>query len=522
MREEAPSEGTRAGARLPRVKPPDRPTSSDLPCVFLLRLSGELGTKARVTRSQFVTRLLRNVRDALASHGIDSKVLRRWERVLVEAADPAAEAVLARVFGLQSLSRVERRAGERLDEVVSAGLELFGDAVRDKRFAVRARRVGDAQPPFRARDVEVALGEALRSRALRVDLGDPEVTVHLELYEGRAYFFRERVPGPGGLPLGSSGRAVALVSGGFDSAVAAWQMQRRGVALEHVFCNLGGAAHELGVLRVMKIVADRWSYGAQPHLHSVDFAAVAGELRERTEARYWQVLLKRQMLRAAERVARERHAAAIVTGEAVGQVSSQTLSNLAAISEATRLPILRPLVGANKDEIIALAGRIGSAELSAVVQEYCAMVPRRPATAATLQAVLAEEAKLDPQVLERAVAGRSVFDLRALDVDAHGVQELEVEEIPPGATVIDLRSRAAHRAWHHPGALQLDLARALQAYPSFDKEQSYVLYCEFGLKSAHLAELMRRAGLQAFHVKGGLRRLKSCAADLAAPVAGRD
>jgi thiamine biosynthesis protein ThiI len=315
---------------------------------------------------------------------------------------------------------------------------------------------------------------------------------------------------------------VALVSGGFDSAVAAWQMQRRGVVLEHVFCNLGGAAHELGVLRVMKVVAERWSAGARPRLHAVDFAAVAAELRARTEARYWQVLLKRQMLRAAERVAREWRAAAIVTGEAVGQVSSQTLGNLAVISEATPLPILRPLVGANKDEIIALAGKIGTAELSAVVQEYCAMVPRRPATAAALGAILAEEARLDPEVLERAVAGRRVFDLHALDPDAHSVPELEVEAIPSGATVIDLRPRTAHRAWHWPGALQLDLGPALQAYPSFDKEKTYVLYCEFGLKSAHLAELMRRAGFEAFHVKGGTKQLmRAVAAELAAPVRGR-
>jgi thiamine biosynthesis protein ThiI len=499
----------------------ERFPASGPPHVFLLRFSGELSTKARATRAQFVTRLLRNVRDALASASIEANVVRRYERVLVEAADPAAEEVLARVFGLQSLSRVERRPGERLDDVVSAGLDLFRDAVRGRRFAVRARRVGEARPPFQARDVEVALGEALRPFAARVDLGAPEVTVHVELYEGLAYFFPARVPGPGGLPLGSSGRAVALVSGGFDSAVAAWQVQRRGVTLDHVFCNLGGVAHEFGVLRVMKVLADRWSAGARPRLHAVDFAAVAGELRERTEPRYWQVLLKRQMLRVAERVARARRAAAIVTGEALGQVSSQTLGNLAVISSATALPILRPLVGANKDEIIATAEKIGTAELSAVVQEYCAMVPRRPATSAALEAVLAEEAKLDAEVLERAVAGRRVLDLRGLDLDAYGAPDLEVEAIPSGATVIDLRSRAAHRAWHWPGALQLDFGHALQAYPSFDKEKPYVLYCEFGLKSAHLAELMRRAGFEAFHVKGGTKRLMGPgAAAVAVPVPG--
>jgi rhodanese-related sulfurtransferase len=122
-------------------------------------------------------------------------------------------------------------------------------------------------------------------------------------------------------------------------------------------------------------------------------------------------------------------------------------------------------------------------------------------------------------VLTRAVAGRVILDLRSLDADAGGLPEIEVEEIPADATVLDLRSREAFRAWHHPGALHLDFSKALQAFPSFDKEQRYVLYCEFGLKSAHLAELMRQSGLEAFHVKGGTRRLlgRSGVLELLAP-----
>jgi thiamine biosynthesis protein ThiI len=279
------------------------------------------------------------------------------------------------------------------------------------------------------------------------------------------------------------------------------------------------------VLRVMKVLADRWSHGTRPRLHGVDFGGVAAQLRERTEPRYWQVLLKREMLRAAELVARGGPAAAIVTGEAVGQVSSQTLPNLAVISEATRLPILRPLVGFNKDEIIARAHEIGTGELSAVVQEYCAMLPRRPATAAGLDDVREQESRLDPTVLERAVAERAVFDLVTLDPQAEGLPELEVEGVPPDATLIDLRSRGAFRAWHLPGALQLGFAEALRAHPSFDKTQRYVLVCEFGLKSAHLAELMRKAGFEAFHVRGGIQTLMRDAGpppELLAPVAPRD
>ena len=477
--------------------------------LVLVRLSGEVSTKARATRRAFSTRLAGNLRDALAAEGLSGRVERRYDRILVWLDRPGGTAALARVFGVQSLSPVTRRAAEKLDDVVDAGEALFREAVADRRFAVRARRVGGGTAPdLRGRDVEVALGERLRPHAARVDLTNPEVVVGVELYQGHAHFFSERIPGPGGLPLGTESRAVALVSGGFDSAVAAWQLLRRGVALDYVFCNLGGATHRLGTLRVMKVIADGWSYGTRPRLHCVDFAAVTHELQAAAEPRYWQVILKRLMLRAAEQVADRCGALAVVTGEAVGQVSSQTLQNLAVISDATRLPILRPLVGHNKDEIIARARLLGTAPLSAAVDEYCALVPRRPATQARLDVVREQEARLDPATLARAVAVREIVDLRAADPDESGLPELEIAEVPAGATLIDLRSRAEFASWHLPGTLQLDFGRALAAFPSFARDRTYVLCCAFGLKSANLAERMQGEGFRAFHFRGGTRALR--------------
>jgi thiamine biosynthesis protein ThiI len=224
----------------------------------------------------------------------------------------------------------------------------------------------------------------------------------------------------------------------------------------------------------------------------------------------WQIVLKRLMLRAAEAVARDRNAAAIVTGDAVGQVSSQTLINLAAIGEATSLPILRPLVGSNKEDIIATARAIGTFELSAKVDEYCALVQGKPATAATVAQARAQEERLfhaEPDLLERVIAERTTIDLRRIDLASFDDEELRTEEIRAGDSVIDLRSKPAYAAWHFPDALYLDFAHALRAYPHFDASRRYVLYCEFGLKSAHLAEVMRRQGLDASHFAGGLKEL---------------
>jgi thiamine biosynthesis protein ThiI len=415
---------------------------------------------------------------------------------------------------------VERRPGQTLTKIVQAGEELFRSRVQGKRFAVRARRAAEqAKSPFTSQDIARALGARLLPHALQVDLDDPEVTVHVEVRDEHAYFFTERLGGPGGLPLGIEGRAVALISGGFDSAVAAWLMLKRGVALDYVFCNLGGRAHQQGVLRVLKVLADRWSYGDRPRLHAIDFQPLVQEMQSKTQSRYWQVLLKRLMYRAAERVARESNHLGIVTGEAIGQVSSQTLQNLSVISQVSGLPVLRPLLGFNKEEIIAYSRRIGTYEISAAVEEYCAIVPRHPATRASLHPVLAEEEKFDLALLEQAVAERRILELRSLDPEAWTAPEGEIEEIPKGATVIDLRSPSAYRVWHYPDAVHMDFFQALEDFSTLDRGRTYVLYCELGLKSADLAERMRQAGYRAFNFKGGMRSLMRYAVerDLVAP-----
>lgn len=476
--------------------------------IALLRFGGEITLKAPATRRRFTNRLIKNLKDAVKSEGMEATIERDHNRVYVTTRSPGNLEQLAHCFGLQSLSLVERRSWKSLDDLVASSISLYSDAVRDRRFAVRVRRVGERRAiAVRSQEVARAVGTALDRVAAGVDLDHPEVEVHIEIMPERAYFFSEKIPGPGGLPLGTEGRAVALVSGGFDSAVAAWMMQKRGVALDYVCCNMAGRDHQIGVLRVMKQIADQWSYGLRPHLHSIDFDLVTRNLRERGESRYWQILLKRLMLRAGAMVAAERDASAIVTGDAVGQVSSQTLHNIAVISQAISTPILRPLVGFNKDEIIAVARRIGTESLSKNVDEYCAMVSTKPATHASLDVILREEARLDASLLERAVEQRSVIDLRALDIEAGEQLSLQTDSIKAGAVVIDLRSAAAYRGWHYPDALHLEFNQALRAYPHFDESRDYVLYCEFGLKSAQLAELMCGADLRASHFGRGLKHL---------------
>lgn len=482
--------------------------------LYILRHSGDFYTKARKTRLRFQQRLARNIEDALTSQGISHRLEKTWSRFYLETPDPRAADVLTRVFGLQSVSLAEPRPWGSLDDIVTHGLDVFSESVRGRSFAVRAsRRGGVERIPFDSLAVERALGRALLEEgAGRVHLDDPDVTAWVEVEPGQVHFFREKARGWGGLPIGVEGRALALVSGGFDSAVASWLMLKRGVELDYVFCNLGGAAHRLGVLKVMSVVAGLWSYGSRPRLYEVDFQPVAAELREKVPDQHWQIVLKRQMVRAAETIALKTRRLGMVTGEAIGQVSSQTLQNLAVISQATRvLPLLRPLLGFNKEEILDLARRMGVYDLASAVGEYCDMVPRHPATRAQPQQIERDEASLDPRLLKDLVATRTVWRLRDLPAEALAPSGLETDRIPTGATVLDLRPAHSFRAWHYPGSLRLDFPHALEAYPSFDRGRPYVLVCEVGLKSAALAEKMQEAGFQAWHLGGGVRDLMSLA-----------
>jgi len=182
------------------------------------------------------------------------------------------------------------------------------------------------------------------------------------------------------------------------------------------------------------------------------------------------------------------------------------------ISQASpEIPLLRPLLGFNKEEILAVARRAGLYDLAAAVGEYCDMVGRHPNTRAHLAQVKKDESALDPALLENLVRAGTVHDLRRLPAESLGPSILETDHVPDGAIVLDLRSLHAWKAWHWPGSLQLDLPRALEAWPAFDRGRPYVLVCEVGLKSAHLAETMQHGGFRAWHFAGGIKDLMALA-----------
>ena len=471
--------------------------------LLMLRLAGELAIKGRRTRRRFQQKLVRNIKDAYREAGCECTVREEWSRLFVETDCGVAEEPLSRVFGLSSWSRIDSVLPARLDEIIERGVELYGDRVKGRTYAVRARRSG--RHGFRSIDVMQQLGAALNPGAT-VDLDDPEVEVCVEIRDESAYLFAGRSQGPGGLPLGVESRGVSLLSGGFDSAVASWMLLRRGVALDYVFCNLGGDAYRRMVLEVGQVLADRWSHGTRPRLYTVEFGPVVDQLKAVVGSSYLQVALKRQMYRAAEAIALRRRADAIVTGEAVGQVSSQTLANLRAIDAAVSLPVLRPLIGSDKEEIVASARRIGTYELSARVREYCSISDGRTATGARPETLVREEADLDPAVLENAVSEAVDVGLRGLRMGAIVAAGLFTDQVPAGAVVIDVRDEE-ESPMPIDGVVRVRPDQLESRLSDLDRARPVVLVCSQGMVSAQIAERMQRAGFEAYSLRGGTRKL---------------
>jgi len=471
--------------------------------VILVRL-GEVTLKGR-SRDKFEKILLRNIREALKAEDISAPVVRGYGRIYVYAGRKALEP-LRRVFGIWSLSPALEVSFKTLDELLEVAESFFKTAVAGKKFAVRARRVG--AEGFTSIDLAKLLGAKLLPYSSGVDLGRPEVTVYVEVRGSKAYLYTEVIPAYGGLPVGTEGRVVALISGGFDSAVAAWYMLKRGAEVHYLFCNLAGDLMKRYVLRVAKVLADRWSYGYRPRLYVVDFRPLVSELRRSVDPGVLGVVLKRFMYRAAEKVARGVGAYAVVTGESLGQVSSQTLRNLYAIDSAATLPVLRPLIGFDKEEIMRVAREIGVYEEASRVKEVCGVFSFHPRTACTLEEALVSESRIAPQFLEKLLAGMEVYDLKSLDPKSLETPNVDIDFVPEGSLVVDVRPPEKYAEWHIPGSLNASVEEVFKLADSIAGGRPIVVVCDEGGLSREVAYSLRLLGYSAYSLRGGIRKLR--------------
>jgi thiamine biosynthesis protein ThiI len=354
-------------------------------------------------RGWFERTLLANVRAAL--RGLRVAEVSIPARIVIRFANPEpwAEvfARLSTVFGINGIIPVER-AGTTYDQ-----LEAFvGEHVAEfkgKTFAVRCKR-SDKRFPMTSEEVNRRLGAFVNERTgMAVDLENPDVTFHVLIQSDGLYLFRDRYPGPGGLPAGTSGRVLVLISGGIDSPAAAYLAMKRGTRAHYVHFHSAPYTTDASVGKVERLVRVLTRHQGASRLAVVPFGDCQREIVALCPERLRVVLYRRMMLRTAERIARRWRCEALVTGESLNQVASQTLENMAAIDRVTHMPVLRPLVGMDKQEIIAVAEGAGTFELSVLPHQDCCsfLQPQHPATRTTPAACEEAEAGLDADAWAR-------------------------------------------------------------------------------------------------------------------------
>jgi thiamine biosynthesis protein ThiI len=371
----------------------------------------ELALKGK-NRPWFISRLVRNLRHAVADLDVASvrALMGRIEIVLGPAASPDEVGDrVRRVFGIANFSYARRTALD-LDVITAAILTDLGDRTCDS-FRVSVRRA-DKRFPLTSPQVEREVGGRIKTaRGWRVDLEHPELVVHVELLTNEAFYFFGKERGAGGLPTGTAGRVACLLSGGIDSPVAAHRMMKRGCAVTfvhfHSYPILSRASQEKA--RELARLLTRWQQHSR--LYLVAFGDIQQQVVLAVPGPMRVVVYRRLMLRIAERIAGVRHAQALVTGDVVGQVASQTLENLAVTGAVATLPLFRPLIGMDKDEITAEAMKIGTYPISIIPDQDCCTLftPRNPQTRARLADIEAAEQVLPmDELVERAVREAAV------------------------------------------------------------------------------------------------------------------
>lgn len=386
--------------------------------IFLLKM-GEMVLKG-LNRRTFEERLMGNARRRLQKYG-KFRIYSRQSITYVEPKEAGCDmdgafATLSRLFGVVGLSRA--KACEKTPEAIleTAKTYLHDDLMAARTFKVESKR-SDKTFPLTSIQLSQYVGGELNEAFphIQADMHHPELTVHVEVRDFAAYVHGDPAPGAGGLPVGVGGKAVSLLSGGIDSPVASWMMAKRGVALEmvHFFSYPYTSPEAKDKVLTLAQLLTPWC--GRLTVHVVPFTKIQEQLRLHCPEALFTLLMRRFMMRISQRVAQRVGAHGLITGESLGQVASQTMEAMAVTGQVCSLPVFRPLVGMDKEEIVRTARKIGTFETSILPYEDCCTVftPRHPKTHPKLEEITEAEAALDIEALvEEAVQGieRVVLD----------------------------------------------------------------------------------------------------------------
>ena len=389
--------------------------------IILCKL-GEVVLKG-LNRRSFEMKLMSNIRRRTARFG-KFRIYSKQSTIYVEPAEETCDlsgayAACKQVFGIIAIARAVPCPKEK-EAILATAKTYLGEALTAARsFKVESKRA-DKSFPMSSIQLSQWVGGELHEAYphLKVDVHHPELTVYVEVREDAAYVHAPAEPAAGGLPIGMGGRAVSLLSGGIDSPVSSWMMARRGVELEMVHFVSPPYTSQQAQDKVLELARLLTAWTGRLLVHIVPFTEIQEEIRRNCPEEYFTLIMRRFMMRIAEAIARKANAGALVTGESLGQVASQTMLALGVTEDVTSLPVLRPLIGMDKVEIIRMSREIGVFDTSILPYEDCCTVftPRHPATRPRLEGVRQAEAALDVESLvQKALADETWVRVKSTD-----------------------------------------------------------------------------------------------------------
>lgn len=467
---------------------------------FIVKPHPEVFVKSDSVRKRFIRILETNLRSIIKRETKGVEVINRRDYIEVSGLDGTyRNEVLTAVThtpGIHHVLEVKQSAFADMHDIYEQCLEMNREIIEGKTFCVRVKRRGTHE--FTSIELERYVGGGLNQavESAKVRLKNPEVTVKFEVENEKLNLVIARHKGLGGFPLGTQEDVLSLISGGFDSGVSSYLHIKRGSKVHYMFFNLGGPAHEIGVKQVSHFLWKKYGSSAKVKFIAVDFEPVVAEILEKVDDGQMGVILKRMFMRAGGMVAEKLGIQGLVTGEALGQVSSQTLTNLRHIDNVTDTLILRPLINWDKEDIINVARDIGTEDFAKTMPEYCGVISKKPTIKAEKFKLEKEEAKFDFSILEQVVYDARVMDIRAIETESQE-QAPEVEMVSElGSNVVVLDIRSAEEEDENPLEIEgvevkhLPFFKIATQFGDLDQSKEYLLYCDRGVMSRLQALLL--------------------------------
>lgn len=476
----------------------------------IIKFSPEIIIKSRSVRIFFVKVLVANIKVVLQQNHQECLIIRHWDYLEFKCNNAEKLTVLLQnIPGIHCVCVVKKYVFSLLQDIYKNIIYTDLEKLQNKAFCVRVKRCGNHG--FTSRDVECYLGEKICATINNtyVSLTCPEEIISLEIKDDYFFIIIKRYKGLGGLPMGTQQELLSLISGGFDSVVSSYMLMRRGCKVHYCCFNFGEA--KLLNEEVCKIAYYLWNRFGSSHtvkFISVDFSEVIKEITVKIRSNHVGVVLKRMMVRAASAIASHFKIYALLTGEVLGQVSSQTLDNLHLIDCVSNCTIFRPLIAYDKEKIIALARKIGTEKFSKVVPEYCATVVQRSTIKTTKECVECEESHFNFLLLEQAIVQAHILDIRDV-VEKMLYQRKSFFDIKVQTVlccddiVLDIRTKNEQDKTplllDNIKVQNIPFYKLNNEFSQLDQDRTYLLYCSHGIMSRLQAIHLCKQGF--FNVK---------------------